>query len=119
MRYRWKQFWVTVTAFVLCLCLLPDTAAAQSRKVRVGYMDTDGFIMKDANGGFRGYGVDYLNKIAYYTGWEYEYVYSTWDEQLKLLESGDLDLICNAPVYQGAGRYLRISGLSHRGRRRP
>lgn len=96
MRYRWKQFWVTVTAFVLCLCLLPDTAAAQSRKVRVGYMDTDGFIMKDANGGFRGYGVDYLNKIAYYTGWEYEYVYSTWDEQLKLLERGELDLICNA-----------------------
>lgn len=96
MRYRWKQF--TVTALMLCLmlCLFPVATAAQNRKLRVGYMDADGFIMKDKNGSFKGYGVEYLNKIAYYTGWEYEYVYGTWDEQLKLLERGELDLLCNA-----------------------
>lgn len=106
MRYRWKQFWAMALMLCLMLCLFPHAAAAQTRKVRVGYMDTDGFIMKDGSGGFQGYGVDYLDKIAYYTGWEYEYVYSTWDDQLKLLESGELDLICNAQyTWERSGIY--------------
>lgn len=96
MRYRWRRLSGMVLILCLIFCLFPSAAAAQARKIRVGYMNTDGFIMEDGDGGFRGYGVEYLNKIAYYTGWEYEYVRCIWDEQLKRLESGDLDLICNA-----------------------
>ena len=97
MRYWCKQFSSIILMLCLMLCLFPEGTAAQNRKIRVGYMNTDGFIMEDGEDGFRGYGVEYLNKIAYYTGWEYEYIRCTWEEQLRLLESGELDLICNAP----------------------
>lgn len=40
--------------------------------------------------------MELLDKIAEYTGWKYEYVYDTWDNVLKKLESGEIDMICQA-----------------------
>lgn len=96
MRYRWKQFAAMFVLLCLSVCLFPTAAAAENRKIRVGYMDYDGFIVEDGDGGFEGYGVAYLNKIAQYTGWEYEFIYRPWPEQMELLKDGGLDLICTA-----------------------
>lgn len=41
-------------------------------------------------------GVEYLNKISQYTGWRYEYINESWENQLADLKSGKVDLICNA-----------------------
>ena len=62
----------------------------------IGYIDYGGFIDLDENGEYTGYGVELLDKIAEYTGWKYEYVYVTWDNVLKKLESGEIDMICQA-----------------------
>ena len=62
----------------------------------IGYIDYGGFIDLDENGEYTGYGVELLDKIAEYTGWKYEYVYDTWDNVLKKLESGEIDMICQA-----------------------
>lgn len=96
MRSRIRRF--TAIVFLLCLsiCLCPVSAAGAAEEIRVGYMDYEGFIAEDGHGGFQGYGVAYLNKIAQYTGWEYKYVYNTWSELLKLLEEGKIDLVCSA-----------------------
>ena len=64
--------------------------------IRIGYIDYGGFIDLDENGEYTGYGVELLDKIAEYTGWKYEYVYDTWDNVLKKLESGEIDMICQA-----------------------
>lgn len=64
--------------------------------IRIGYIDYGGFINLDENGEYTGYGVELLDKIAEYTGWKYEYVYDTWDNVLKKLESGEIDMICQA-----------------------
>lgn len=64
--------------------------------IRIGYIDYGGFIDLDENGEYTGYGVELLDKIAEYTGWKYEYVYDTWDNILKKLESGEIDMICQA-----------------------
>ena len=40
-----------------------------AEKVRVGCVDIGDFIQIDQDGYAIGYGADYLNKIAEYTGW--------------------------------------------------
>jgi hypothetical protein len=68
-------------------------AAGGGKTVRVGYYDISGFIEKDESGNFSGYGVDYLNRIAEKTGWNYEYVYGTLPELFQMLDAGEIDLI--------------------------
>ena len=41
-----------------------------------------------------GYGYDYLQDIASYTGWTYKYVYGEWSELFELLSEGELDILC-------------------------
>lgn len=86
--------------FILfCLVLtmiVPIQSKTTQDKIKVGYFGYDGFIEKDENSDYFGYGVDYLNEIANYTNWEYEYVYASWTELLKMLERGEIDLLCSA-----------------------
>ena len=74
--------------------------------IRIGYIDYGGFIDLDENGEYTGYGVELLDKIAEYTGWKYEYVYDTWDNVLKKLESGEIEA--------KAMELLRMVGLEDR-----
>lgn len=84
---------------VLCSTLSVTAAVADQEKrhlIKVGYIDYDGFITEEKDGTYTGYGVEYLRKIAEYTGWEYEFEYDSWDQQLKKLETGEIDMICQA-----------------------
>lgn len=100
MKIRIKRF--ATIAVVLCMffCICPATASGATEKIRVGYMDYEGFISPDGNGGFQGYGAAYLNKISQYTNWEYEYVFGTWSEILEFLKEGKVDLVCAAQYTQ-------------------
>ena len=70
--------------------------AKQTKLIKVGYFDYSGFIEKDADGSFTGYGVEYLKELSKYTSWEYEYVYGSWSECLERLKNGEIDLLCTA-----------------------
>ncbi len=48
-------------------------------------------VLEDA---YTGYGVEYLDMIADYTGWQYEYVMIPEEDRLKALEDGTIDLLC-------------------------
>ena len=52
-----------------------------------------------------GYSYDYLQKIADYTFWRYEYVYGDWPDLLRMLQTGEIDLM--------AGVLLRDLHLQH------
>ena len=97
---RRKRFQVLLLA-VLCFFLVPLTAYGsggqkENKVVRVGYIAYDQFIQKGYNGYYDGYGVAYLNKIAQYTGWQYEYVKMSWEECQTALENGEIDLLFSA-----------------------
>lgn len=81
--------------FLTPLAVFADTTQ-EARTVRIGYIAYEGFISQDEDGEYQGYAVEYLNKIAEYTGWKYEYVYDTWENCLKGLEDGSIDFICHA-----------------------
>lgn len=61
--------------------------------VRIGYMGYDGFIEKTTDGSYTGYGAEFLEEIAGYTNWNYEYVYGTFEEHLESLKNGEIDFI--------------------------
>lgn len=68
----------------------------QERTVRIGYIDYSGFITQREDGTYEGYGVEYLREISEYTGWKYEYIYDSWENQLQNLQDGKIDFICHA-----------------------
>ena len=61
----------------------------------MAYREDADFINKSSSGVYKGYGVEYLNKISQYTGWRYEYINESWENQLADLKSeGRPDLQC-------------------------
>lgn len=81
--------------FALMILIQSGNGYAEEGKesIRVGYFlfdgynDTYGINQKD------GYGYEYLQKIAEFTGWEYEYISGTWQEQLDMLKNGEIDIL--------------------------
>ena len=86
--------------FILCICILFSVCpvyafAAESQKekiVRIGVPD-DTYDKINENGKRSGYGYEYLQKIAGYTGWNYEYVDCTWENCFDKLKNDELDII--------------------------
>ncbi|WP_432627377.1 ATP-binding protein [Brotaphodocola sp.] len=88
--------------FLLCFCLVfacfPIFARAEEggRKepevVRVGWYE-DAYHITGANGERSGYGYEYEQAIAAYTGWKYEYVEGEWSKLLEMLANGEIDMM--------------------------
>ena len=106
-----------VMLFVLLFTLLLGVIVpvqAQSyyggtKTIRVAYREDADFINKSKAVEYtKGYGLEYLNKISQYTGWRYEYINESWENQLADLKSGKVDLICNAQKKQRPGEGFRI-----------
>lgn len=70
-----------------------DTENASLRKVRVGYLIYPGYQEGKEDEPKSGYGYEYLQQIAYYAGWEYEYVNGSFNELLQMLRDGDIDIM--------------------------
>ncbi len=68
-------------------------AAEEGKTIRIAYFGNDGFIEENEDGSFSGYGVDYLNEIAKYTGWNYEFVHGTLESHMENLRNGTVDFI--------------------------
>lgn len=73
-----------------------STQRKESKVIKVGYMDYKGFIERQSDGTYQGYAVSYLNEIAKYTGWTYEYKFDNWENLLEKLANGEIDLLCSA-----------------------
>lgn len=85
--------------FVLCVVLPPALSLAVAREVKVGFFRFPGYQMIDPRTNVRsGYGYEYLQEIAKYTDWKYNYVgYSnTWGEMQNMLEDGRIDILTSA-----------------------
>lgn len=65
--------------FLILVSFCPITAMAaeaEQKTVRVGYYVNDFFQEGASEDDVKsGYGYEYLRKVAYYSGWKYEYVY--------------------------------------------
>lgn len=91
---RGTKWGIFVLFFIGIWLSLSVSLAAEPKTVRVGCMAESSFIRQYANGSYYGYGVEYLEKIAEYTGWEYEYVQGDFAGLWEMLEKGEIDLLC-------------------------
>ena len=104
--------------FILCSCILfsicPVYAfAAENQKervVRIGVPD-DTYDKINENGKRSGYGYEYLQKIAGYTGWKYEYVDCTWENCFDKLKNDELDMIEGISYTEERAENMLFSGI--------
>ncbi len=66
---------------------------SSSRVLRVAFAQVTGITEKDEDGKRHGLVVDYLNEIAKYTHWEYEYIDTTGEEMLDEFAQGKYELM--------------------------
>ena len=94
-----KRFFMGIAVLWMLVCMTIPSEAKERRVVRVGYPDQYGFTMKDENGQYSGYTYDYLQELAQYTQWEYEFVEMGGDlndslsAMLEMLKKGEIDLL--------------------------
>ena len=92
---RIKKSFIGLCLLLLLAVLLPAISFAdvpEKKTVRVGWFESP-FNMTDSFGGRSGFAYEYQQKVAAYTGWEYEYVSASWPELLQMLERGEIDLL--------------------------
>jgi signal transduction histidine kinase/ActR/RegA family two-component response regulator len=107
--------------FLLAICMILTSirpsatayAADEQEKVKVGYFENEIFQEGAGEGQVRkGYAYEYYQKIAEYTGWEYEYVYGSFSDLYRELLAGDIDLLAGlayTPEREGVIGYPRNS----------
>ena len=87
-----------VSALTVLLLLIPIPARAageESQTIRVGYVNAINYEEGGEGEYKRGAGYEYLQKISYLTGWNYEYVYGSFTECYEMLTRGEIDLFGN------------------------
>lgn len=67
----------------------------KEKTVRVGYLLYDGYQEGEGDEPKSGYGYEYLQQIAYYANWKYEYVNGSFNELLEKLKRGEIDIMGN------------------------
>ncbi|MCR5595397.1 MAG: transporter substrate-binding domain-containing protein [Lachnospiraceae bacterium] len=89
-----------ITSFLIVFSALSinvlsaDNESASNRRVRVGWYNSDHFQEGTNSSDIKsGYSYEYLQSVANYTGWEYEYVYGSWSELYDAFIKGDIDLL--------------------------
>lgn len=84
-----------ILIFSLSLALVPGVAMANevaTKTIRVGYVDNYSIYEDENTEKLTGYGYEYFQEIAKYTGWAYEFVKVEWSEGMEMLEEGKLDI---------------------------
>jgi len=84
---------------IILLSFAPASFAEENniKKIRVGHIELSSFHNNFISGTDDGYGDEYLQEIAKYTGWEYENIHTTWEQGLKMLEEGSIDIVGAIP----------------------
>ena len=108
-----KRFCAACIAFLLILLCAAPVAAAQPRKViRVPFPEVPGFTMADEKGHRYGLVVDYLNEIAKYTNWTYEYIDTNGNEMTKEFQAGKYDLMGGTYYSESLEQYFAYPDYS-------
>ena len=76
--------------------------------VRVGWYDS-AFHHVDDFGRRSGYGYEYQQRVATYTGWTYEYVEGSWSELFEMLAAGDIDLLSDVSFTEERAQKILFS----------
>lgn len=109
-----KKIRTLLFLFLFVLSFFPYSRSdAQERRIKVGFVNSSGMISSvsvNSDSEYKtGYGYDYLQDIASYTGWSYQYIYGEWNELFELLNEGEIDILCGISYNQSRSRQMLFS----------
>lgn len=112
--FVYRQMRVVGFLFLAVIILLPcSKSEAKERKIVVGFASSSDMISSvsiSSDSEYKtGYGYDYLQDIASYTGWSYKYVYGEWHELFELLDEGSIDILCGVSYSQAGSSGVLLS----------
>ena len=87
------SFYSKKSIFFFFICIFSFSLFANSKTIKIGwYIQAKYQEISDAGTPF-GYNYDYLKAISEYTGWEYEFVYDSFDNCVSMLKRGEVDIV--------------------------
>ena len=123
---------ITAMIFIIGSSIQAQAAENENNNekvVRVGYVqmdsdaadsvdeDADALYNTGTDNGIADYKssaeYEYLQKIAYITGWQYEYVYGSFDELYQMLIDGDIDLLGDVSYSDERAKQVNFSMYPH------
>ncbi len=110
---RWhisKSLYFILSFCFLFVCLIAPVRAEEQKVVRVGWYE-DSYNITGENGERSGYGYEYQQAVAAYTGWKYEYVKAGWSELLSMLQQGEIDLLSGVSYTPERAEHMLFSEL--------
>ena len=108
-----QRYVCLLLSFFLLCTLLPVTAAAEGgvpKTIRAGWFE-DSYNITGENGQRSGYGYEYQQSIAAYTGWSYDYVNAGWSDLLKMIENQEIDLMSGVSYTEERAEKMLFSEL--------
>ena len=108
--------------FLLCLFLMvtqifmsfvwasDEKADETGSEIKTGWYE-DSYNITGENGARSGYGYEYQQTLASYTGWTYDYINAGWSELLKMMENGELDLMSGVSYTEERAEKMLFSEL--------
>ena len=107
-----KKRLILLSVSILVCLVFSSVCGAAERKVRVGYFSLPGYHEQDKDGRRSGYGYEYLQEMAKFADWTYEYVPCTWSDAQRLLKAGEIDLLTSAHKTPEREKDFDFSSLS-------
>lgn len=89
------KFCCIIFCTIICFIVLSVPASAKEisgNVIRVGSFE-ETYNVVNEKGERSGYGYEYLQDIAGYAGWSYEYITSDWKNCFTQLENGEIDIL--------------------------
>ena len=94
-----------ILSLILCLLMFfldpTEVNAVQptnNRTVKAGIFYFDGYHMEGEDGGYTGYGIEFLNLVSQYSHLNFSYTgYDrSWGDMLTMLDNGEIDIVTSA-----------------------
>ena len=94
-RSRIVSFFMMLVLTVMTFAgMSTNVDAGEQKTVKIGYYEAHDFQDGASDSAAKsGYSYEYIQKIASYTGWRYEYVYGDWEGLYEKLKAGEIDLM--------------------------
>lgn len=109
---KWKNRGIFFIILCICLGILPllsaNVYADNKKTVKIGYYYSHNFQEGAGDNEVKsGYSYEYLQKLASYTGWNYEYVYGEWGDLFQKLVSGEIDMMAGISYSEERTKLIR------------
>ena len=102
---------ITIIFSLLLSFFVCPVKAEEERTVKVGYTIFENYQEGEEGEYKSGFGYEYLQRISYYTGWKYEYVYGSFPELLEKLENGEIDIMGDITYTAQRAKVMDFSAL--------